>query len=296
WKSKDSTSGSSKGTTSQPKYFGNNVQSKVPEFEVADTDMPHDQGEDLGNDDDEPIKKSASKHEWFTKPTRPQEPTDPDWNVGKTPKKGPTQSWLMTIAASSYINKSLKSFDELMSTPIDFSAYIMNGLKISMLTQETLLGPTLRILKDTRSNFAELEYDFEESYKALSEKLEWENPEGSDYSFDLTKPLPLVKVGNHQKALKNMFPNIWSPVKVSLDRYAEWGISYWRAQRKIFNAYAQGLESTHDVYSTKRILAVTRVDVMKKHGLTNLSGDDVADFAIALKMFTSVTPHQGGTT
>nr|GFB47072.1 hypothetical protein [Tanacetum cinerariifolium] len=43
-------------------------------------------------------------------------------------------------------------------------------------------------------------------------------------------------------------------------------ISYWRAQRKTFYAYAQGLKSTHDVYLIKHIPAVTRVDVMKKHG------------------------------
>ncbi|GKC25190.1 hypothetical protein Tco_1027340 [Tanacetum coccineum] len=96
-----------------------------------------------------------------------------------------------------------------------------------------------------------------------------------------------------------------------------------------FYGYAQGLESRHDVYSTKLILAVTHAEVMRKRGygymkeiivrradndlykfkegdfprlrindiedilllvvqnrLTNLSGDDVADFAIALRMFT----------
>nr|GEV73043.1 hypothetical protein [Tanacetum cinerariifolium] len=256
-KIKDSTSGSSKGTKSQPQSSGKTVQSVEPEFEVGDTDMPQDQEENLGNDDDEPRKESASKRDWFTKPIRPQEPTDPDWNVGKTPQKGPTHNWLMTLTASPSSDKSLKSFDELMSTPIDFFAYIMNGLKISNFTQETLLGPAFRLLKGTRSNYPELEYDFEECYKALLEKLDWENPEGGDYSFDLTKPLPLVKVKNHQKVLgdyffnndlkylqggistmtymtsltktkaahydlpsiKDMVPNIWSHVKVTLDRY-----------------------------------------------------------------------------
>ncbi|GJY31995.1 hypothetical protein Tco_0415490 [Tanacetum coccineum] len=37
------------------------------------------------------------------------------------PKEGPTQNWLMTLAASTSTDKSLKDFDELMSTPIDFS-------------------------------------------------------------------------------------------------------------------------------------------------------------------------------
>ncbi|GKE43412.1 hypothetical protein Tco_1470696 [Tanacetum coccineum] len=138
--------------------------------------MPRDQEENLGNDDEEPKGKVASKRDWFTNPKRPQEPTDPDWNEGKTLQQGPTQSWLMTLASSA--DKPSKTFDELMSSPIDFSAYIMNGLKITNLTQETLLGPAFKLLKGTCTNFAELEYNFEECYKALSEKLDWENPEG----------------------------------------------------------------------------------------------------------------------
>ncbi|GKD91856.1 hypothetical protein Tco_1371693 [Tanacetum coccineum] len=178
----------------------------------------------------------------------------------------------MTLGASTSTNKSLKDIDELMSTLIDFSRYIMGGLKIKNLTREILLGPAFRLLKGTCSNYAELEYDFEECYKALSEKLDWENPEGGDYPFDISKPLPLITNGNRQRTkaakydlhgIEDMVPNIWSPVKVAYDRYALW---------------------------------VTHVKVMRKQGygyleeivnqLTNLSGDDIADFAIALRMFT----------
>ncbi|GJY73379.1 hypothetical protein Tco_0477810 [Tanacetum coccineum] len=297
------------------------VQLEEPEFEVADSDMPQDQEEYLGKDDKEPKGKVISKQDWFTKPKRPQEPTYPDWNEGKTPQQGPTQNWLMTLATST--DKSLKSFDELMSTPINFFINIMNGLKIKNLTQETLLGPALRLLKGTHSNYAELEYDFEECYKDLLEKLDWENPEGGDYPFDLIKPLPLVM------SIEDMVLNIWVPIKVAYDKHTLWGISHWREKHKTFYGYARGLESRHDVYSTKRILAVTQVEVMRKHGygylkeivvrkadndlyrfkegdfrrlrindiedmlllvvqnqLTTISGDDVSDFAIALRMFT----------
>ncbi|GJV57174.1 hypothetical protein Tco_1458179 [Tanacetum coccineum] len=95
--------------------------------------------------------------------------------------------------------------------------------------------------------------------------------------------------------IEDMLPNIWSPVKVAYDKYALWGILHWREQRKSFYAYARGIESRGYVYSTKRILVVTHVSVMRKHGygyleeivnrLTNISGDDIADFAIALRMF-----------
>ncbi|GKF38469.1 hypothetical protein Tco_0118530, partial [Tanacetum coccineum] len=166
----------------------------------------------------------------------------------------------MTLAASTSTDKSLKDFDELMSTPIDIYGYILNGLKIKNLTQEILLGPAFKLLKGTHFNFAELEYDFEECYKALSEKLDWENPEGGNYPFDLSKPLPLITCGKRQRvpfeyfinndlkylqegvstmtyttsttktkaaqydlsSIKDKVLNIWSPVKVSYHKYALW--------------------------------------------------------------------------
>ncbi|GJX10711.1 hypothetical protein Tco_0200570 [Tanacetum coccineum] len=76
--------------------------------------------------------------------------------------------------------------------------------------------------------------------------------------------------------IEDMVPNIWNLVKVAYDRYALWGISHWRQQRKSFYVYARGMQSRGDVYSTKRILAVTHVN----------EWDDVANFAIALRMFT----------
>ncbi|GJT86737.1 hypothetical protein Tco_1068454 [Tanacetum coccineum] len=87
---KESKSSSSKGTKSQSKSSGKSVQAKEPEFEVADSDMPHNQEGNMGNDDEEPMREVASKRDWFTKPKQPQEPTDPDWNVGKTPQQGLT--------------------------------------------------------------------------------------------------------------------------------------------------------------------------------------------------------------
>ncbi|GJX16002.1 hypothetical protein Tco_0216834 [Tanacetum coccineum] len=275
-----------------------------PEFEVADSDMPQD------NDDEEPKEKTL--------------------------QQGKNQSWLMTLASSA--DKQSKTFDELMSTPRDFSTYIMNGLKITNQTQETLLGQAFRLLKGTRSNYATLEYEFEECYKALSEKLDWENPEGGGVStMTYTTSITNTKVAQYDlPSIEDMVPNIWVPVKPAYDKQVLWGISHWREQRTTFYRYTRGLQSTHDVYFTKRILEVTQVEVMRKHvygylkeivvrradddlyrfkkgdfprlrindiedmlllivhnQLTNLSSDDVSDFAIALRMFTRslVTKH-----
>ncbi|GJX90550.1 hypothetical protein Tco_0343876 [Tanacetum coccineum] len=88
----DSMFGSSKGTKSQPKSSGKSVQSKEPVFEVADSDMPQDQEGNMGDNKDEPRNETASRRDWFKKPTPPQEPTDPDWIIGKTTQEGPTQN------------------------------------------------------------------------------------------------------------------------------------------------------------------------------------------------------------
>ncbi|GKB88930.1 hypothetical protein Tco_0961202 [Tanacetum coccineum] len=63
-KSKDSQSSSSKGTKSQSKSSGKSAQVEEPVFETADTEMPQDQRDDMGNTEDQPNVKTASKHDW----------------------------------------------------------------------------------------------------------------------------------------------------------------------------------------------------------------------------------------
>nr|GEX46241.1 hypothetical protein [Tanacetum cinerariifolium] len=235
-KAKESQSGSSKGDKSQSKSSRKSVQLKELEFEVGDSNMPQDQEENPGNDDEEPKEKPS------------------------------------------------KTFDELMSTPIDFFAFIMNGLNINNHTQETMLGPAFRLLKGTCSNYAELEYDFKECYKALSEKLDWENPKG---------------------CIKDMVLNIWVPVKVSYDKHALWGISHWREQRKTFYGYGYLREivvrrADNDLYRFNegdfprlRINDIEDMLLLVQNRLINLSGDDISDFTIALRMKKDpYTPYQ----
>nr|GEU85595.1 hypothetical protein [Tanacetum cinerariifolium] len=110
-KSKKSKSSSSKGTKSQSTSSGKFVHAEELEFEVTDFNMPQDPEENLGNNNEEPTGKVASKRDWFTKPKQHQEPIDPDWNVGKTLQQGPTKSRLMTLA--SFADKPSKTFDKL---------------------------------------------------------------------------------------------------------------------------------------------------------------------------------------
>ncbi|GKC50231.1 hypothetical protein Tco_1072976, partial [Tanacetum coccineum] len=54
-----------------------------PVFETVDSEMPKDQGGDMGNTKDQTNDQAASKQDWFKKPERPPSP-DPEWNATKT--------------------------------------------------------------------------------------------------------------------------------------------------------------------------------------------------------------------
>ncbi|GJR50631.1 hypothetical protein Tco_1401152 [Tanacetum coccineum] len=70
-KSTDSSKGTSK---SQPKSIGKSAQAEETVFEAGDTQEPQNQGQDMGNTDDQPNVEAALKHYWFKKPERPPTP------------------------------------------------------------------------------------------------------------------------------------------------------------------------------------------------------------------------------
>ncbi|GJY63086.1 hypothetical protein Tco_0464546 [Tanacetum coccineum] len=171
-KSKESKSTSSyKGTTrSQPKSPGKSAQAEEPSHTVDDTDVQQYQGQDMGNTDDQPNVEAASNK----------------------------------IAQA---EKPPLSFDELMSAPIDFSAFVMNHLKIDNLTQDHLVGPAFNLLKGTCRSRVELEYNIEVFYKTVTDQLDYNSPEGKKYLFDLSKPLPLIMDRGHQVVPVDYFIN-----------------------------------------------------------------------------------------
>ncbi|GKD91594.1 hypothetical protein Tco_1367101 [Tanacetum coccineum] len=55
-----------------------------------------------------------------------------------------------------------ESFNGLMDTPLNFSAFVMNQLKVDTLTPELLTDPTFELMKGSCKSLVELEYLFEE--------------------------------------------------------------------------------------------------------------------------------------
>nr|GEV49097.1 hypothetical protein [Tanacetum cinerariifolium] len=203
--------------------------------------------------------------DWFKKPNKPSTP-DRTWNDGNYINSRPPQKWFSNISKA---RQPPHTFDELMSTPIDFSTYVMHNMKIDNLTQEIMVGPSFNLLKGAYKSFMELEYHFKECYKDVTDQLDWNNPEGHEYPFDLSKPLPLIKAQvTYVKVMK------WYDYS-SLEEIIV------RREDQTLHKFKEGNFSKLNLRDIEDLLLLL---VQKK--LSNLEKYVIFDLNVALRMFT----------
>ncbi|GJR53022.1 hypothetical protein Tco_1403543 [Tanacetum coccineum] len=124
--SKDSSKGKTPITSSNSSKSGKSVKDQVFESismqdsdnaehddaEFDNTDMPMDQGEELGKTDEQPNNEAVPKNGWYKKYRSDTSP-DPEWNKGKLVDDEPKQSWLndldnfMIVSRSTILQKNI---------------------------------------------------------------------------------------------------------------------------------------------------------------------------------------------
>nr|GEY82860.1 hypothetical protein [Tanacetum cinerariifolium] len=178
---------------------------------------------------------------------------------------GSIQPWISDLAKQ--VNPRA-SFNELMDTPVDFLAFLMNRLNIDTLTPKLLAGPTYELMKGSCKSLVELEFFLEEVYKAITNQLDRNNPEGLQYPHNLLKPLPLI-------------PNSRGRRVIPFDHFINSDLEYLRggaSSRKYTTSitktkaadYGHIKESARDVYSKRRIIAVTELQIVEWHNYKHL--------------------------
>ncbi|GJT82860.1 hypothetical protein Tco_1057202 [Tanacetum coccineum] len=274
-----------------------------PVFEMASYDIEQTV-DDVANDVDQPPdnstqpKDKASKQDWFKQPPRPPTP-DPELNKRQVVVDQPEQPWFNQMV---FVAKDPLTFDELMATPIDFSKYAMNRLKIDILTQAHLVGPVYELLKGTCTSIIELplllkgcpgrltlaaEYFFnndleflnsldpENKYTTSTRRLKqlgirlWELKTWSLHSGVLPKLgiTKLLKMGSS------------TGVKSVSFGYLE-EIDVRRADRQVYKFKEGDFVDLHlNDIEDMLLLAV-------QHKLFQLNGSDIVDLIVALRMFT----------
>ncbi|GJY53819.1 hypothetical protein Tco_0445483 [Tanacetum coccineum] len=187
-KTSKTTGKSTEGSKSHHKSAGESAQEEEPMHTAKDLEEPVHQEFKTGVTKDQPNEETFQHPDWFQKLVKPPNP-DRDWNKNLPNAHGPVQPWLSYLA---HMEDPRESFNELMDTPLDFSAFVMNRLKVDTLTPGLLASPTFDLMKGSCKSLVELEYFFEEVYKATTIQLDWNNPKGQQYPYDLRKPLPLI--------------------------------------------------------------------------------------------------------
>ncbi|GJX70871.1 hypothetical protein Tco_0308042 [Tanacetum coccineum] len=156
-----------------------------------------------------------------------------------------------------------ESFNELIDTPLDFSVFVMNQLKVDTLTPELLVGLTFKLMKGSCKSLVELEYFLEEVCKATTDQLDWNNPEGQQYPHDLHKPLPLIPNSRGRRVIP--FDHFINNDLAYLSGYLSLG-----RKRQQFYGFAVNRESARDVYSRYRIIAITKLTIVEWHNYKHL--------------------------
>nr|GEU99799.1 hypothetical protein [Tanacetum cinerariifolium] len=183
--------------------------------------------------DDQPIIESSQHPEWFSQQNKP--PTlDRDWNKTLPATHRSIQLWISELAKQS---DSRSSFNELMDTP-------PGGARI-------LFGRSLQ---------------------GYNRSLDWANPKGLQYPHNLLKPLPLILnfrgrhvipfdhfINNDLEYLHRGASSRKYTTSVTKTKAADYGGANVNSSTVLLSTG----RSARDVYSKRRIIAVTELKIVE---------------------------------
>nr|GFB22772.1 hypothetical protein [Tanacetum cinerariifolium] len=188
--------------------------------------------------EDQPMIQPSQHPEWFSQPRKSPTP-DRDWNKTLPAIQGSAQPWISELAKQADARSSLQLHHE---------------------------------------SARQLEYHLEKVYKETTDQLDWVNPEGQQYPHNLLQPLPLVpdnrghRVIPFEHFINNDLEYLWGgassrkyTTSVTKTKAADYGHIKW-----IEDLVPLNRESALDVYSKRRIIAVTELKIVEWHNYKHL--------------------------
>nr|GEX42101.1 hypothetical protein [Tanacetum cinerariifolium] len=120
-----------------------------------------------------------------------------------------------------------------------------------------------------------------EVYKATTNQLDWVNPKGQQYPHNLLQPLPLIPdnrgrrvilfahfINNDLEYLRGGASSRKYTTSVTKTKAGDYGKIKWI--KDLFYGFAVNRESARDVYSKRKIIDVTDLNIMKWHSCKHL--------------------------
>nr|GFA08095.1 hypothetical protein [Tanacetum cinerariifolium] len=263
---------STEGSKSHQKTASKSAPSEEPIQTTQDLEELSHQEFEMGAGDDQPVAEASQHPEWFQKQKKPPTP-DRAWNKTFPATHGSIQPWINDLAKQA---DTRASFNKLMDTLVDFSAFLMNRLNVDTLTPELLVGPTYELMKGSCKSLVELEFFLKEVYKATTDQLDWNDPKGQQYPHNQLKPLPLIPnsrgfdhfINNDLEYLHGGTSSRKYTTYVTKTKAADYGHIKWIED--LFYGFAVNRESARDVYSKRRIIVVTELQIVEWHNYKHL--------------------------
>nr|GEW97863.1 hypothetical protein [Tanacetum cinerariifolium] len=257
--------------------------------------------------DDQPIVQSSQHLEWFSQPKKPPSP-DRDWNKTLLAVQGSTQTWISKLAKqanscstfnelldtpldfSNFIMHQLRVdtlTPELLAGPTyelmkgSCTSLIELGYHLEEVYKATtdqldwvnpegqqyphnLLQP-IPLIPDNRGRrvipFAHF----------INNDLEYLRGGASSHKYTTSVTKTKAADYGNIKWIEDLVPSsMWIQEPINHDKHALWGVSHWGRKRQQFYGFAINRESALDVYSKKRIIAVTDLKIVEWHSYKHL--------------------------
>ncbi|GJT60210.1 hypothetical protein Tco_1003743, partial [Tanacetum coccineum] len=302
------TAGKTTGTGSQT-HKKSASQSAPVEEAMQSTDVfkgPADQEFETGVQDEQAEEEVQHLPDWFQKPTRLPSP-DHAWNKSVPAVHETVQPWLSSLAQQdpreSFDELTDSTFDfsafvmnrlnvqtltpELLAGP---TFELMKGTCKSLTELEyfceEVYKATTEKLDWINPEGRQYPHDLRQPlplvpnsqgrrvipfHHFINNDLEYLRGGVSSRKYSTSVTKTKAADYGHIKWIEDLVPNsMWSQTIVKYDRSALWGISHWGKKRRQFYAFATSRESARDVYSKRRIIAVTKVEIVEWHDYKHL--------------------------
>ncbi|GKD48881.1 hypothetical protein Tco_1277857 [Tanacetum coccineum] len=214
-----------------------------------------------------------------------EEPAHQEFVTGDTEDKPDEETSQLPDCTLAQKEDTRESFNELMDTPLDFSAFVMNRLKVDTLTPELLAGPTFELMKGSRKSLVNNIHMICASHYHCLQVIPFDRFINNDFEYlsggvsSRTYITSVTKTKatdyGHIKWIKDLVPNImWSQVP-NLD----W-ITVHRDDDKLYT-FKEGDFNRLCIQDIEDMLLL-----LVQGKLTNLTVKECLAFNISLQMFT----------
>ncbi|GJT50209.1 hypothetical protein Tco_0976366 [Tanacetum coccineum] len=266
------TTTAEKTTTGSKTHKQSASQSAPVEETMQSTDVfeePTHQEFETGAHDEQPKEEVHPLPDWFQQPKR---------------LPSPDHAWNKSVPADNLARRQdpRESFNELTDTTFDFIAFVMNRQNVTTLTPELLsevYKATTEKLDWINPEGRQYPHDLRQPlplvpnsqgrrvipfHHFINNDLEYLRGGVSSRKYSTSVTKTTAADYGHIKWIEDLVPNsMWSQMIVKYDKFALWGISHWGKKRRQFYAFATSRESARDVYSKRRIIAVTKVEIVE---------------------------------